>query len=130
MAMLAQHPPALKVGGRRLSINSKHIHHDHEAHAPTASSPPASYSFQVDDYPRPVDHSMSLQREKKRKDKKRGQHSLNFDLAGGDKKGPDSDNITIPSTNPNLDSRHSHGPKSTTGMGGRIIIKQPAGKSM
>ncbi|KAE9397432.1 hypothetical protein BT96DRAFT_1020798 [Gymnopus androsaceus JB14] len=136
-SVLAQHPPAVKVGGRRLSVNSRqHTHKPHVApetdpsDSPSSSSrissePPAIVAF--DDYPRPADPGLAQQHQDsdepvQRHDKKHKEYNeaplsqnKKHDHAGG---GKGEDN-TMP-------TRDHHGPGGKSfGAGGRI--SQPAG---
>ncbi|KAJ6617418.1 hypothetical protein B0H10DRAFT_2033319 [Mycena sp. CBHHK59/15] len=49
---IAQHPPAIRVGGRRLSVSTKHK--PHPAPDPTPAAAPAPVDEPVVDYPRPA----------------------------------------------------------------------------
>ncbi|KAJ3730079.1 hypothetical protein DFJ43DRAFT_465050 [Lentinula guzmanii] len=90
---LAQHSPAVKVGGRRLSINSKpHTHRplhptseesdeknssavidSDEPSARTNAAEPSSVPF--DDYPRPIHHSENTESQENQEHKERVPHS-------------------------------------------------------
>ncbi|KIK71471.1 hypothetical protein GYMLUDRAFT_52549 [Collybiopsis luxurians FD-317 M1] len=128
-AALAQHPPAVKVGGRRLSVSTKlhklHVPTETES-SPQESSPrsnSASPTVPFDDYPRPSDPNQSHQehREHKeeappyRKDKKQGHHGVSEPQNRKEDTMPRRDH-------------HGHGSGKSFGGGGRIV--QPAGKSL
>ncbi|RDB24415.1 hypothetical protein Hypma_008452 [Hypsizygus marmoreus] len=53
VAVVGQYPPAVKVGGRRLSVTSKPKHHAATEPAATIEPTPAADNV---DYPRPVAH--------------------------------------------------------------------------
>ncbi|KAJ3771421.1 hypothetical protein FB446DRAFT_740500 [Lentinula raphanica] len=144
-ASLAQHPPAVKVGGRRLSINSKpHIHHS--MHSPSevnesaidtsnpsysAAEPVSSPTF--DDYPRPIHHSEESKQNSEeqaehhkekiphfRREQKRvpsGPGVAGMEKFTHNKKGEE----TMP-------TREHSGGGHSFGAGGRIV--QPAGKGL
>ncbi|KAJ3872293.1 hypothetical protein F5051DRAFT_161616 [Lentinula edodes] len=146
ISALAQHPPAVKVGGRRLSINSKP--HTHRAQATSeesdernssavnnfelsrtnaAASEPSPVPF--DDYPRPTSHSQNEENQEHReevphlrKDQKYG-HGSN--VGGGTESYPSSRKTeeTMPTRDYNV-----HGGGKSFGAGGRIV--QPTGKGL
>ncbi|KAJ7696811.1 hypothetical protein B0H17DRAFT_1053143 [Mycena rosella] len=51
---IAHHPPAIKVGGRRLSVSTKHKSHPAPEQAPAAPAQPAEVPAVDADYPRPA----------------------------------------------------------------------------
>ncbi|KAJ3782712.1 hypothetical protein GGU10DRAFT_362968 [Lentinula aff. detonsa] len=142
---LAQHSPAVKVGGRRLSINSKpHTHRplhptseesdeknssavidSDEPSARTNAAEPSSVPF--DDYPRPIHHSENTESQENQEHKERVPHSRKdqkhghgFSVGGVEnhfKKGEE----TMP-------TREHHGGGNSPRAGGRIV--QPAGKGL
>jgi len=117
--ILAQHPPAVKVGGRRLSISSKPKPHTTSEHTPTSPTGTVDHV----DYPRPAPpgedtqgHSPHNEDEAPKKEKKKhGNHD--------EKKLRDA-NRKAEATRPTREA--AGGGKSGFGAGGRIA--QPAGK--
>jgi len=122
MADLAQHAPAMKVGGRRLSVSSKPRLH-------AASSFPTDNISQREnaDYPRPAppgegeEHAQAPPHNEEEAPKKEKKHGHgNHD----DNRLKESIYRKIEGTRPTRDL--SSGPKNSFGAGGRIA--QPSGK--
>ncbi|KAI0640212.1 hypothetical protein C8Q77DRAFT_1085346 [Trametes polyzona] len=116
---LAQHPPAMKVGGRRLSVTSRP--------KPTAIPAEArSVSPEADapvDYPRPAPPGEQQQQRKDDEDipkKKQG--------SGGDEHDRRLQESLYRKAEHNRPTREFKGTPKTVGAGGRI--SQPAGKSL
>lgn len=148
----------MKVGGRRLSINSKHAHHPHvtswavsfsrrlvsRAHAlelirsePDTTDTPASPPASFDDYPRPADHSQQQKSNEHEHEHEHEEHREGIPPFRKDKKHGHNfdlaggDSQTKKGEDDTIPARehHGHGGGKTFGTGGRII-KQPAGKIM
>ncbi|KAF5384053.1 hypothetical protein D9757_006963 [Collybiopsis confluens] len=142
-AALSQHPPAVKVGGRRLSVSSRpHKPHvsipsEKEPSSPAedsdstpSRSDSASPSVPFDDYPRPSDPSQhqnqNQHQEQEQEHRGHREHRDDVPPHRKDKKhGPESEvqnrkEDTMP-------TRDHHGHRHGQGGGARRIV-QPAGK--
>lgn len=125
---IIQHPPAIKVGGRRLSISMKHK--AVEAAVPNATQETDDKAeTTVPDYPRPVpptaveeaaqqqaQHNEELPPKKGKKEKKYNHH---------DKKGHEYPHLRTETTRP---TREISGRNKGQIMG--VRIGQPAGKAL
>jgi len=114
-----QHPPAMKVGGRRLSVSSR----------PKPHPPPATTTPPVDDpadYPRPaapVDEALVVEEEAPpKKEKKKGN--------GADEHERRLQESLYKKAGQNRPSRESHAAKNLNAVGGGGRIAQPAGRGL
>jgi len=128
-SVLAQHPPAVKVGGRRLSVSKpkSRINGPVQAEAPfgVGPAPPlAPESPSEEDYPRPAPPQYlvneELVKEPPKKDKRQG-HG-NHDT---EKKVREGAHSKADATRP---TRDAFGGKS--GFGGAGRVSQPGGKGL
>ncbi|OAX38124.1 hypothetical protein K503DRAFT_770817 [Rhizopogon vinicolor AM-OR11-026] len=119
---LTQHPPATKVGGRRLSVSTSRPRPHANSGAPSNGSPPQAENT---DYPRPADHGEEEAHApphneeevpKKKKHHGHGSHDDNRLLESAYRKAEAS-----------RPTRDHVGGKNGFGGGGRI--SQPAGKT-
>ncbi|KAJ3934414.1 MAG: hypothetical protein NXY57DRAFT_680507 [Lentinula lateritia] len=152
ISALAQHPPAVKVGGRRLSINSKP--HTHRAQATSeesdernsfavnnfelsrtnAASEPSPVPF--DDYPRPTSHSQNEENQEHREENQEHREEvphLRKDQKYGHGSSPGGgaeSYVSSRKTEETMPTRdyNVHGGGKSFGAGGRIV--QPAGKGL
>ncbi|KAH9947086.1 hypothetical protein B0H21DRAFT_822161 [Amylocystis lapponica] len=111
------HPPAIKVGGRRLSVSRPKPHHPAE---PKATTPPAE---EATDYPRPAgpdDQVVQQEEEVPKKEKKKGN--------GGDEHERRLQESLYRKAEQNRPSRDTHGARNMNVVGGGGRIGQPAGK--
>jgi len=117
---LAQHPPAIRVGGRRLSVNSRP-----KAHSPVEAKPP-SPPTEPTDYPRPAAPGEQTphheEEEVPKKEKKKGN--------GGDEHERRLQENLYRKAELNRPSKDTHGAKNTNAIGGGGRIGQPAGRTM
>ncbi|PFH48122.1 hypothetical protein AMATHDRAFT_66224 [Amanita thiersii Skay4041] len=122
--ILVSHPPAVKVGGRRLSLSSKH-----KQHSPTVQTKLSGKDSPVPDYPRPaapgeeqqqhLQHSPTHEEESPfRKEKKHNAHD-------NEKKFKESSHWKLEATRPTRDAIAGN---KAFGASGRIA--QPAGKGL
>jgi len=119
-----QHPPAVKIGGRRLSISTRHKTHGNSGAARSEKSP--SPEANEEDYPRPAapgeePHQHILHNEEElppKKEKKHGNHE-------NERKLKEFAHWKVDITRP---TRDLQGGNKSFGASGRIA--QPAGKGL
>ncbi|KAF8673479.1 hypothetical protein AX14_005386 [Amanita brunnescens Koide BX004] len=124
-SVIAQHPPAVKVGGRRLSVSAR----PPRSHNTSSSTRPksAGHNSPIPDYPRPAppgeEHSELLHTgpEEEVPPKKEKRHNTH----DNEKKMKESPMWKAETTRPTRDSVGKAG-MGAFGAGGRIA--QPAGK--
>jgi len=116
-SVLAQHPPAVKVGGRRLSVSKPKPHTNGPAPGDTPGPEPTSKDT---DYPRPAPPQdlVNNEEEPPKKDKRQGHGNHdNEKRVRGD---------TYGKAETNRPTRDAPGGKSGFGGAGRVL--QPSGK--
>ncbi|KAH9926429.1 uncharacterized protein B0H18DRAFT_1006054 [Fomitopsis serialis] len=122
-AVLPQHPPAMKVGGRRLSISSRprpHLTAEGKLPSPSGEEPA--------DYPRPAapgeeaPHDHDGHDEVPKKEKKRG--------SGGDEHERRLQESLSRKAEQNRPRRDLHGARNLNAVGGGGRIAQPIGRQM
>jgi len=120
-ALLSQHAPAVKVGGRRLSVHSRPRHH-------VASPPRNTNEAEETDYPRPTAHGEGEEQahvlhhneeETPKKEKKHGHGSHDQDRLN------ESVYHKVEATMP---TKNNSGSQHSFGAAGRI--GQPMGKAL
>ncbi|EMD32585.1 hypothetical protein CERSUDRAFT_87901 [Gelatoporia subvermispora B] len=114
----AQRAPAMKVGGRRLSVTTRPKPHP----APAEAKPPSPDADTPTDYPRPAPPGEQHEHEEEppRKEKRRGN--------GGDEHERRLQEDLYRKAEQNRPRRDVHGRRNSVGGGGRI--SQPAGKNI
>ncbi|OCH93001.1 hypothetical protein OBBRIDRAFT_885862 [Obba rivulosa] len=115
-----QRAPAMKVGGRRLSISSRPKPHP----APVEATPASPVADEPTDYPRPAPPGEQPPREDEppKKEKKRGN--------GGDEHERRLQEDLYRKAEQNRPRRDMHGRGNPSSVGGAGKTGQPAGKSM
>jgi len=115
--VLAQHPPAVKVGGRRLSVSKPKPRTNGPVPADTPAPEPESGDV---DYPRPAPPQDSTNNEEETPKKEKRQGHGNHD---NDKKVRDGVHRKVEMTRPTRDA-----PGGKFGFGGAGRLVQPSGK--
>ncbi|KZT73440.1 hypothetical protein DAEQUDRAFT_662356 [Daedalea quercina L-15889] len=121
-AALPQHPPAMKVGGRRLSISSRPKPHASEG------KPPSPRGEEPADYPRPAapgedgPHNHEPHDEVPKKEKKRG--------SGGDEHERRLQENLYRKAEQNRPRKDFHAAKNLNAVGAGGRIAQPIGRQM
>ncbi|KAI0370031.1 hypothetical protein BV20DRAFT_1121563 [Pilatotrama ljubarskyi] len=115
---LVQHPPAMKVGGRRLSVSSR----PKPVVAPVEARKPSPDPDTPTDYPRPAPPGEQQQRKEEEEVPRRRQGS------GGDEHERRMQESLYRKAEHNRPTKEFKGGPKMTGAGGRI--SQPAGKSL
>ncbi|KAH9830459.1 uncharacterized protein C8Q71DRAFT_886281 [Rhodofomes roseus] len=122
-AVLPPHPPAMKVGGRRLSISSRP-----KPHFSAEGKPPSPSGEEPADYPRPAPpgedgpHNHEHHDEVPKKEKKRG--------GGGDDHERRLQESLYRKAEQNRPRRDLHGAKNLNAVGAGGRIAQPIGRQM
>ncbi|PCH34335.1 hypothetical protein WOLCODRAFT_63820 [Wolfiporia cocos MD-104 SS10] len=118
---VVQHPPAIKVGGRRLSVSSRPKPH------PATEAKPASPTTEPVDYPRPAPPGEQSphenhEEEVPKKEKKKGN--------GGEEHERRLQESLHRKAEQNRPSKDGHTAKNWNAIGGGGRIGQPAGRGL